>query len=234
MSEPQRIAFASPRFADGNTIGGAETLLKSLAMDARRLGYSVDFLATCASNHFTWANEIPPGKREIDGINVHNFPVDDRDAGLFLQLQQSINKGKKLSDADQERWMSNSVNSSALYQHLKANDYHRVITGPYLFGLAQRVAALDPTRTVLVPCLHDEAFAYQDILKPMFTDSRTIIFNTQWTNKKTSSHPVVYFYATYSQKTSWGLSRLPPIRMLLRRDTACRIPMSFTAVGAKH
>lgn len=74
--------------------------------------------------------------------------------------------------------MANSVNSSALYEHLKANDYHRVITGPYLFGLAQRVAALDPTRTVLVPCLHDEAFAYQDILKPMFTDSRTIIFNT--------------------------------------------------------
>ena len=178
MSEPQRIAFASPRFADGNTIGGAETLLKSLAMDARRLGYSVDFLATCASNHFTWANEIPPGKREIDGINVHNFPVDDRDAGLFLQLQENINKGKTLSAEDQERWMANSVNSSALYEHLKANDYHRVITGPYLFGLAQRVAALDPTRTVLVPCLHDEAFAYQDILKPMFTDSRTIIFNT--------------------------------------------------------
>ncbi|MDE0839690.1 MAG: glycosyltransferase family 4 protein [Kiritimatiellae bacterium] len=178
MSESQRIAFVSPRFADGNTIGGAETLLKSLAMDARQLGYSVDFLATCASNHFTWANEIPPGKREIDGINVHNFPVDDRDAGLFLQLQESINKGKTLSPEDQERWMANSVNSSALYEHLKANDYHRVITGPYLFGLAQRVAALDPTRTVLVPCLHDEAFAYQDILKPMFTDSRTIIFNT--------------------------------------------------------
>ena len=38
--------------------------------------------------------------------------------------------------------------------------------------------ALAPQRAVLVPCLHDEAFAYQDVMHTMFTASRTIVFNT--------------------------------------------------------
>jgi glycosyltransferase involved in cell wall biosynthesis len=181
MSTPERIAFACPRFSKVATIGGAETLLKSLALDALACGYEVDFLTTCAENHFTWANELPAGQQTLNGLNVHFFPVDDRDAGLFLQLQERICKNRTLSAQDQELWISNSVNSSALCEHLKAHkdDYTRVVTGPYLFGLARAVSALNPERAVVVPCLHDEAFAYQDVLRPMFTESRTLVFNTQ-------------------------------------------------------
>ena len=71
--------------------------------------------------------------------------------------------------------------SPSLDPFLKAHkdDYTRVVTGPYLFGLARAVSALNPERAVVVPCLHDEAFAYQDVLRPMFTESRTLVFNTQ-------------------------------------------------------
>ena len=180
MSPQERIAFVCPRFSSGSAVGGAETLLKSLAFDALACGYTVDFLTTCATSHYTWANELPAGMRNLDGLNVHFFPVDDRDAGLFLQLQASISKGKTLSLEDQQRWMRHSVNSSALCAHItsQAQSYQRLVAGPYLFGLTQHVMSLDPNRAVLVPCLHDEAFAYQEVLRPMFTKSRTIVFNT--------------------------------------------------------
>ena len=54
-----RLAFVSPRLHEPGTVGGAETLLHSLAVDASRLGHEVEFLVTCAKNHFTWANELP-------------------------------------------------------------------------------------------------------------------------------------------------------------------------------
>lgn len=178
MSDVKRIAVVSTRYPAGGTVGGAETLLKSLAQDALACGVEVDFLATCATSHFTWENDLPPGRREQDGLNVHYFPVDARDAGIFLQLQERMNNGKTLSDEEQERWIANNVNSQALLDHLSQNDYDRVVVGPYLFGLTRRVASLVPDRTVLVPCLHDEAQAYQPILNTMFTESRTVIFNT--------------------------------------------------------
>ncbi len=178
MSDVQRIAIVSTRYPAGSTIGGAETLLKSLALDARACGFEVDVLTTCATSHFTWENELPPGERQQDGLTVHYFPVDDRDAGIFLQLQERMNAGKELTDDEQERWIANNVNSQPLLDHLAQNEYDRVLVGPYLFGLTRRVASVAPDRTVLVPCLHDEAQAYQSILKTMFTESRTVIFNT--------------------------------------------------------
>lgn len=178
MSGVRRIAVVSMRYPAGSTIGGAETLLKSLALDARACGFDVDVLTTCATSHFTWENELPPGQRQQDGLNVHYFPVDDRDAGQFLQLQARMNSGKELTGEEQERWTANNVNSQALLDHLAQHDYDRILVGPYLFGLTRRVASWAPERTVLVPCLHDEAQAYQSILNTMFTQSRTIIFNT--------------------------------------------------------
>ena len=53
-----RLAFVCPRLHEPGTVGGAETLLHSLAVEASRLGHEVEFLVTCAKNHFTWANEL--------------------------------------------------------------------------------------------------------------------------------------------------------------------------------
>ncbi|MBM4150011.1 MAG: glycosyltransferase family 1 protein, partial [Lentisphaerae bacterium] len=72
---PLRLAFVSPRFPVGATVGGAETLLAALARRAALLGHQVDFLTTCARDHFTWKNEHPAGERAIDGMTVRFFPV---------------------------------------------------------------------------------------------------------------------------------------------------------------
>ena len=63
----QHIAFISPRFAEGSTVGGAETLLKNLSKRLLQKGMKVTFLATCAENHFTWENSLPAGKKNDRG-----------------------------------------------------------------------------------------------------------------------------------------------------------------------
>ena len=181
MPAARRIAFVCPRYSEQGTIGGAETLLKALAERAARAGREVHFLTTCASNHYTWENDVPPGTRTHHGVNVHFFPVNtDRDVGTFLGVQGRMDKGIRVSLAEEQAWIGNSVNSRALMEHLarEGAGYDRIIAGPYLFGITYAAATRYPEKTLLVPCLHDEHFAYLAIMKQMFRGVRGFLFNT--------------------------------------------------------
>ena len=176
------IAILSPRFPEGPTVGGAETLLKTQAGYALSNNVDVTFLASCARNHFTWENEIEPGEREIDGLRVHFFPVDaSRDVDTFLHVQERISRGRGVSREEEDLWVRNSVNSSALCEHLAktADRYDRIIMGPYLFGLCYQASQIAPEKTVLVPCLHDEPFAELEVTREQFDRARSVMFNSR-------------------------------------------------------
>ena len=178
----QHIAFISPRFAEGSTVGGAETLLKNLSKRLLQKGMKVTFLATCAENHFTWENSLPAGKKTIEGIEVIRFPVDRKeDSGAFSDIQSEIAIGVEVSEADELRWIANSVNSEALYAHLRQEGaaYDCIITGPYLFGITWFAAQILPEKTLLLPCLHDEPYAHLRIMKQLFESVKGIIYNAQ-------------------------------------------------------
>jgi glycosyltransferase involved in cell wall biosynthesis len=181
MSRADSIAFVCPRFSEQGTVGGAETLLKNLAEHAAAAGRRVTFLTTCAESHFTWENTRPAGQRRVGNLDVHFFPVDNRDVGAFLRVQDSINKRGLFAEADEDLWIRNSVNSTALYEHLRARggEYDRIIAGPYLFGLTYFAAQIHPAKTLLVPCLHDEPFAYLRIMKKLFGAVAGFLFNTE-------------------------------------------------------
>ncbi|MBP7274615.1 MAG: glycosyltransferase [Kiritimatiellae bacterium] len=181
MSDVRSIAIVSPRYASGATVGGAETLLREIGRRLARRGLRVTFLATCAQNHFTWANELPEG-RETDGeLDVLRFPVDsDRDPHLFLSLQSRLDRHASLTRAEEETWMRHSVHSRALYDHLRGEGerYDRIIAGPYLFGVTYAAAQIHPGKTLLVPCLHDEPFAHTSVIRDMFHAVRGCVFNS--------------------------------------------------------
>ena len=120
MPPARRIAFLSPRFADGPTVGGAETLLRRLAERVAAAGRDVTFLTTCATDHFTWANALPPGDRKVGRITVRYFPVDaTRDVPTFLAVQNRISRLAQVTRDEELVWLKNSVNSEALYAHLR-------------------------------------------------------------------------------------------------------------------
>ncbi|MCX7591832.1 MAG: hypothetical protein N2255_09415, partial [Kiritimatiellae bacterium] len=175
------IAFVAPRFPDGSVIGGGETLLRNLAEHVARSGCTVDFLTTCARDHFTWKNEVPPGCRSFGHVQVRFFPVDEhRDITTFLRIQEKICRGGNVSPAEEQAWLRNSVNSAALLGYLRehGDEYDRIITGPYLFGLTFFAAQIRPEKTILVPCLHDEPFARLHCFTDLFLSVRGVIFNS--------------------------------------------------------
>lgn len=177
-----QIIFVCPRFAEGPTVGGAETLLKAMAKRAQGMGFKVTFLTTCARNHFTWRNELPQGERQVDGLNVHFFPVDeDRNIETFLSIQEKISRSGNYSREDEKTWLVNSVNSRELCDYLRqhAGDCDWIVMGPYLFGLTYFAGQIRPEKTLLVPCLHDEGFAYVRSIKEMFFQVAGIMFNSE-------------------------------------------------------
>ena len=182
MPRADRIAFIAPRFAVGGTVGGAETLLKNLAEHAAAAGRHVTFLTTCAQSHFSWENTLPPGQRKVGNLDVHFFPVDaHRDVGAFLRAQAQIDRGGPVSARDEEIWIRNSVNSRALCDYLKAHggEFDRILAGPYLFGVTYHAAQIWPEKTLLVPCLHDEVFAYLGIMRGLFGRVAGCLFNSE-------------------------------------------------------
>jgi glycosyltransferase involved in cell wall biosynthesis len=176
---PDRIAFVCPRLVGDGAVGGAETLLKNLALHAAARGMAVDFLTTCAQSHYTWENTLPPGVKRMEGMDVHFFPVDPRDAGTYLRIQGAIDRGHPVSPDDELLWLRNGVNSAALLRHLErhAAGYRAIVLGPYLFGLTWFTALAHPERSLLVPCLHDEPFAKLACMKRLFAETVGCLFN---------------------------------------------------------
>jgi len=174
------VAFVSPRLHEPGTVGGAETLIYSLALDAVALGHRVEMLCTCAKNHFDWRNELPEGSFERDGMTVRRFPADPLKVDSFARLQVELSRGRRLSDEEEEEWLRSGVNSAALVAWLRdhAAEYDRVVAGPYLFALIREACLAAPEKTLLVPCFHDENYARIRALQSAFRGVRGFLFNT--------------------------------------------------------
>ena len=173
-----KFAFVIPRYA-ASIGGGAETLMRSLALALKDTGVFVDIITTCAKDHRTWDNYYQEGSLLEDGLKVDRFPVDQRDVSLFLECEAKLAKGLSLSNQEQISWLKNSVNSSLLYEHLlkTQHTYDLIFFAPYLFGTSFWGAMLVKEKAILVPCLHDEAYAYQPIMRTLFRSVKGLMWN---------------------------------------------------------
>ncbi len=177
-----KLAFLTPRFSPGGVVGGAETLIRWLARLCAGKGHDVHLLTTCALDHFSWRNDRPAGVENVEGMTVHYFEVnEDRDIGMFLRVQEKIDKGREVTRAEEEIWASNSVCSRGLLDWLcrHAGDFDAVLAGPYLFGITLQAAAVAPEKTWLIPCLHDEPYARLGIVADLFRSVRGCLFNSE-------------------------------------------------------
>lgn len=174
----KRYAFVLPRYIEGH-IGGAETLCAQLAERLALRGDHVEIFTTCAVDNRSWKNELPAGSSIEKGMRISRFEVDERNLDLWIPLVLRLQAGEKLTLEEQLAWMSESVNSSPLYQHIEQRSYEfdALFFAPYLFGTTFFGSLIDPARSVLVPCLHDESYAYQDVIASMFRQARGCLFN---------------------------------------------------------
>lgn len=174
----RRYGFVVPRFGR-DIAGGAETLAGALARRLAQRGDQVEVLSTCAKDNRTWEDAFPSGASIEDGLIVRRFPVDSRNLERWVPLQIRLGEGLKLSIDDQLDWMAESVNSSALYAYIADHKgrFDALFFAPYLFGTTFWGALVAAEKAILIPCLHDEHFAYLDIMSVMFRSVRGALFN---------------------------------------------------------
>ena len=172
--ENGRIALVAPRYGE-SVVGGAETLCRLLAENLAAHGTQVDVLTTCAVNHFTWADALPAGTTHERGVDVHRFAVGPRDTDRFHARHGAIDLGAHLDYGEQVEWMANSAWSPDLI--LAAERYDWVIAMPYLFGTTFWSTVVDPDRTILIPCLHDEAHAHQAVVLDSLAAAQGLMLN---------------------------------------------------------
>ena len=173
-----RLLWVVPRYGSG-LIGGAERLVRGLATRATPEGWISDIATTCARDHVTWENELPPGEFGDDGITVRRFPVGTRNAERYDGLHAAILAGEA-NYAEELEWLANSVWSPDLLRFLReeADGYDVVLFSPYLFGTTVWGAQVAPERSALIPCLHDEPYARLETVRRVIESVRGCLFNS--------------------------------------------------------
>ena len=172
MSDKGRIAFVPPRYGP-DVVGGSESVVREAAHGLADRGWAVDVLTTCASDHYTWANAHPPGESTDGKVNVHRFQtVHDGDRLRRDTLEIRIQQGARISAADQQAWLHGNFRVPDLFHYLlrNAESYDAIVLSPYLFWTTIVGSVVAPARTIVMPCLHDEFYAYLDLFRPVLGD----------------------------------------------------------------
>lgn len=179
-SDRPRLAIVVPRYG-ADVVGGAESLGRLLAEHVAASGAQVDVLTTCARDHFTWRNELPAGEERVNGVLVRRFPIEEsRDNDRWWGLHVAISQRQAVSYADEIEWMANSAWSPGMHEAASdAGRYDWLLPMPYLFGTSFWTAAAFPERTALIPCVHDEPYAWLPLMRAAFEQAAGCMMNTE-------------------------------------------------------
>jgi glycosyltransferase involved in cell wall biosynthesis len=178
MTSKGRLAFVTPRYGL-DVVGGSEAVMRETGHAFAERGWTVEFLTTCARNHYTWANEYEPGTTTDGPVTIHRFTVEpgigDRERA---PLEERIQVGPHLSMAEQLLWVDTLFRVPGLFHHMvvNADDYDAIILSPYLFWTTVVGSMVAPERTIVIPCLHDEGYARLELLHHVLGDVAMLWF----------------------------------------------------------
>ncbi|PTN37595.1 group 1 glycosyl transferase [Desulfonatronum sp. SC1] len=152
-------------------------------------GHGVEVLTTCGrSFQDHWAeNHYPEGIIREDGLVIRRFALrrssfHDFNAlnGHLLRLDRDMLKPgvSPVPGNAAEVFATDSVNAQGLLDHLRGpgQNYAAVVFLPYLYGPILNGLPLVAERAFLMPCLHDEAYAYLPQVERIFRKARGILY----------------------------------------------------------
>ncbi len=176
------IAFVIPRYRAASA-GGAEVLCQHLAERLAGAGCRVTVFATCVRDHHTWANHFPEGEETAGPVRLRRFRVaENRNPALHRELDSRIHGGgAPLTLAEQETWLREGAYSEGLVRAVEADrdSFDCMLFIPYLFGTTVLGSRAAGDKALLIPCLHDEAFARLPVVGSMFQKARGVLFNSE-------------------------------------------------------
>lgn len=172
------MALVPTRYGE-EVVGGSEALLREVAHGLADRGWEVEVLTTTARDHHTWHDEYPAGAAHDGKVMVRRFrTVHDGDRATRNAIEHRIQQGRPVSLDDQHLWVHGTFRVPDLFHHLVASGdrYDAVVLSPYLFWTTVCCSKVRPSRTIVMPCLHDEHYAYLDIFRPILGDVAQLWF----------------------------------------------------------
>lgn len=175
-----KVAFVTPRYGP-QVMGGAEAAARQLAehLVAQR-SWEVEVFTTCALNHVTWDDELPPGDSRMAGVVVHRFGSDaGRDPG-FYPLDGRLRLAPTMATRrESQRWVElNGPVSTSLVEAVAASDAAVVAFYPYMYFPTVRGIPRVPVPSVLHPAAHDEPALYLSVFRGTFASADAICYHT--------------------------------------------------------
>jgi hypothetical protein len=178
--EMSKIAFVTPWLGDSSP-GGAETLAFTTAQHLRRSGIEAEILTTCIGDiYHDWSrNHYEPGTSEENGVPVHRFRVKRRRARAFDRLNRHIGRGEILTPRQERTFIRQMFVAPSLYRYVKKHQSEYLFLPiPYMFASTHFTVRAAPERSLVIPCLHDEAYARMGMYHEMLRAAKGLIFNT--------------------------------------------------------
>lgn len=190
MSESKgRIALVTPWYGRELT-GGAERQAHQVVHGLRERGFDIEVLTTCSRSFFdSWSkNRLAAGLAFENGVPVRRFTVDRRNREAFERANMALvhrpqalmRPGRRPVPAELEAaYLQEGIVSSQLASYLdeSRDAYDAVIFVPYPYGLIVDGVRRVASRAILMPCLHDEAYAYLPGIETAFHSAALLLFN---------------------------------------------------------
>lgn len=181
--EKKTIALVIPWYGD-SIRGGAEMECNSLAHSLSAAGYPVEVFTTCVKDAACdrGKNTMAPGLYMESGIPVRRFLVrEERDVEKYDCANLRIYRNEPFTSEDEEIYFREDINSDEMYAYIAKNkeNYRAFIFIPYMYGITYNGSSYCMEKSVLIPCLHDESYAYMQVLKKKMNEFRGIVFNAE-------------------------------------------------------
>lgn len=175
-----KVAFVTIRYGD-DVVGGAESFCKIFAEHLSK-DWDVDILTTDSNDHFSWKQTYPQGVEQINGVDVHRFPVDKpKDLARLGELSRKFMSAQTLTPQEEMDWINTQGPvSTPMFDYIKKNKnkYDLFFFWGYLFAHTYYGIQLVSKKSILIPFIHDEPPFYFSVYKKVFKSAAGIIFET--------------------------------------------------------
>lgn len=179
----KKIGFVVPWYGD-KIPGGAEADLRGLAKHMNAKGIEVEILTTCVKEFVSdWnVNYHRTGLTEEGGLTVRRFLIKARNEKRFDEVNYRLMKGTYiLRPEDEKTFVEENVNSPDLYDYIEnhKDEYSVFAFIPYMFGTTYHGVQRCLEKAVLIPCFHDETYAYMKCYRERFSKVAGMVFHAK-------------------------------------------------------
>jgi len=169
-----------PRYGP-TVIGGAETAARALAERLVELkGWEVGVLTGCAEDFVTWADVLPAGEEDVNGVQVVRFAsLAGRDPSFHPLSASLLSDPARASLDDAERWVDlQGPVIPALIEAAMGTEADALIFYPYLYYPTVRLIDRVRVPTILHPAAHDEPALRLPVFPRVFEAADGLVFQT--------------------------------------------------------